>query len=158
MGLLSFFSRRKIMAEDIPMVAEEIITSPKLSSLHPLMQGEYWMGHFKAMLNLVPMIGGAMAQEVQNFQDYRTMELFRNFVAFVKEMIDTREKGRKEFANEVAEKANDSSGNVIVNMIDRLDNIHKQKVFANLSKARINKELSIEDFFRLHSILVSIHC
>ena len=95
-------------------------------------------------------------REVQNFQDYRTMELFRNFVAFVMEMIDTTEEGRKEFSEEVAEKANDSSGNVIVNMIDRLDNIHKQKVFANLSKARINKELSIEDFFRLHSILVRI--
>ena len=156
MGIWGLFRRKKIKVEDIPEVAEEIITSPKLSSLHPLMQEEYWMGQFKAMLNLVPVSGGAMAQEVQNFQDYRTMELFRNFVAFVMEMIDTTQEERKEFADEVADKAKDSSDNVIVNMVDRLDNIHKQKIFANLSKARINKELSIEDFFRLHSILVRI--
>ncbi len=156
MDFWGLFRRKKLKAETIPIVAEEIIISPKLSSLHPLMQEEYWMGQLKAMLNLVPMSGGAMAQEVQNFLDYRTMELFRNFVAFVMELIDTTEEERKEFADEVAEKANDSSGNVIVNMVDRLDNIHKQKVFANLSKARINKEISIDVFFRLHSILVRI--
>lgn len=156
MKFLSFFRRKKLKTESIPVVAEEIITSPKLSSLHPLSQEKCWTGQFKAMLNLIPVVGGTMAQEVQNFQDYRTMELFRNFVAFVMEMIDTTEEERKEFADEVAEKANDSSGNVIVNMVDKLDSIHKQKVFANLSKARINKELSIEDFFRIHSILVRI--
>lgn len=41
-------------------------------------------------------------------------------------------------------------------MIDRLDNINKQIILANLTKARINSDISIEDYFRLSSILERI--
>ena len=41
-------------------------------------------------------------------------------------------------------------------MIDRLDNINKEKAFAKLTVARIQGLISIQDFFRLHSLLERI--
>lgn len=41
-------------------------------------------------------------------------------------------------------------------MIYCLDNINKQKNLANLTKARINGQISIEDFFRLSNMLERI--
>lgn len=63
---------------------------------------------------------------------------------------------RHQFAQEIQDKAEDFSGNVICGMVDRLDNINKEQVFAKLSVARIHGFISIEDFFRLHSLLERI--
>lgn len=41
-------------------------------------------------------------------------------------------------------------------MVDRLDNINKEKVLANLVKAKVTYKISIEDFFRLSSMLERI--
>lgn len=41
-------------------------------------------------------------------------------------------------------------------MVDRLDNINKQNILANLTKARISSIISIEDYFRLSSMLERI--
>ena len=41
-------------------------------------------------------------------------------------------------------------------MVDRLDNINKETVFAKLTVARIHGTISVEDFFRLHSLLERI--
>lgn len=142
--------------DKVSKIVQESIVTPKLSELHPLRQSEYWKDQLKALLNLIPGVGGAAAQEIQALEDYQTQELFRNFVAFVMELIDTTPEEREKFAEDVAKKADDTSGNVIVGMVNQLDNINKQKFFANLTKARINGDISIEQFFRLHSILVRI--
>ena len=53
-------------------------------------------------------------------------------------------------------KANDAAGNVIAGMVERLDNINKEVILANLTKARIEGRISIENFFRLAFVLERI--
>ena len=60
------------------------------------------------------------------------------------------------FAIEIQTKVKDSPGNILLEMVDRLDNINKQTAFSNLTLARIHGDISIEDFFRLHSLLERI--
>lgn len=107
----------------------------------------------KAIVNLIPTLGGAVAQEIQVFQDYKESEFFRKYTAFILGVVDTTEKEREKFAEEIAKKANDAAGNVIAGMVDRLDNINKEVILANLTKARIEEMISIENFFRLASVL-----
>lgn len=71
-------------------------------------------------------------------------------------MVETTDEEREQFADDIQKKAEDYSGNVILGMVDRLDNINKETIFANLSVARIHGKISIEDFFRLHSLLERI--
>ena len=40
------------------------------------------------------------------------------------------------FLKELEESAQDTSGNIMLSIIDRLDNIHKQKILANLVMAK----------------------
>lgn len=60
------------------------------------------------------------------------------------------------FSDEIRKKVEDAAGNVIAGMIDRLDNIKKQEVFAKLTIARIHGFINVEEFFRLHSLLERI--
>ena len=58
--------------------------------------------------------------------------------------------------NEVEKNANDFSGSVITNLINKTDNINKATVLANLIKSRVNNDITIHDFFRLSSMLERI--
>lgn len=87
---------------------------------------EFWKNQFKAALNLVPGVGGALAQELQNYEDFRLAEFFRKFTSFILELTEVSADDRVKFANEVQEKAEDMAGNVISGMVDRLDNINKE--------------------------------
>ena len=71
-------------------------------------------------------------------------------------MTDVTAEERVKFADEIQEKANDHAGNVLMGMIDRLDYIPKEQVLASLIKARIHQFISVEDFFRLSSMLERI--
>lgn len=110
----------------------------------------------KALVNVIPFVGGVVAEELQQFYDYKDDEFFRKFTRFLIGMTDTTVEERLRFADDIQKKAEDYSGNVILGMVDKLDNINKQTVFANLSVARINGRISIEDFFRLHYLLERI--
>lgn len=113
-------------------------------------------GHIKAIASLIPYVGGAAAEELQQYYDYKDDEFFRKFVCFLMGMQETSVEERGRFAQEVQNIAEDFSGNVICGMVDRLDNINKETVFARLSVARIHGFISIEDFFRLHTLLERI--
>ena len=75
------------------------------------------------------------------------------FICELGELTDTQ---RNEFVSEVEKVAEDASGNVIMGLVDRLDNINKEKILANLVIAKGKGEISIEDFFRLSSMLERI--
>ena len=114
------------------------------------------MEQLKAVANLVPTVGGALAQEIQVLQDYRDSEFLRKYTAYILGVADTTDKERDKFAEEIAKKADDYAGNVIAGMVDRLDNINKEHILANLTMARIEDKISIETFFRLTSVLEHI--
>lgn len=142
--------------ESISEVVSKLMVNPELSKLNPLKETKFWRNQLKAALNLIPEVGGALAQELQNYEDYKLSAFFRKFTAFILELSDVSVDERIRFSEEVQKKAEDMSGNVILDMVDRLDNINKQKILANLTKARIHNFISIDDFFRLASMLERI--
>ena len=142
--------------ENISDVVSGLLVSPDLDKLNPLKGKEFWKNQLKAALNLIPGVGGTLAQELQNYEDYKLSEFFRKFTSFILELTDVSAEERVKFSDEVQKKAEDTSGNVILGMVDRMDNINKEKIFASLTKARIHGFISIEDFFRLSSLLERI--
>ena len=116
----------------------------------------YWRGQLKALLSLIPDAGGFVAEELQQFYDYKDDLFFRKFTQFMLGIIETSAEERNKFAIEIQTKVKDSPGNILLEMVDRLDNINKQTAFSNLTLARIHGDISIEDFFRLHSLLERI--
>lgn len=139
--------------DNVNNFVDETFTKVKLASANPLKTKSGWLEQLKAIVNLIPTLGGALAQEIQVIQDYRESEFFRKYAAFILGVVDTTEKEREKFAEEIAKKANDAAGNLIAGMVDRLDNINKEVILANLTKARIDDKISIENFFRLTSVL-----
>lgn len=115
-----------------------------------------WKDQLEAAVNAIPYIGGSIAQEMQNYQDYKDSEFFRKYTSYLLGVCETTEKQRQKFADEVTEKAEDYAGNVIAGLVDRLDNINKERILANLTIARIDEKISIEMFFRLSSVLERI--
>ena len=130
--------------DKVQNIVENILTKTDLSVVNQH-QGLTWSDQFKAVLNLIPVVGGLLAQEYQNLQDYRDSEFFRKYTVFIMGLSDTTIEQRCKFAEEVGLKAQDAPGNVIANMVDALDNINKEKYFAKLSRAKIEGLLSIED-------------
>lgn len=110
----------------------------------------------KALVNLVPVFGGALAQEIQVMQNFKESEFFRKYTAYILGVADLTIQERKIFAEEIAQKARDSAGYLITGMVNRLDNINKEVILANLTKSRIDDKISIENFFRLASVLERI--
>lgn len=117
---------------------------------------DYERGHIKAIVSAIPYFGGVAAEELQRYYNYKDDEFFRKFVRFLLGMEGTTDEERELFAKDIQDKAEDFSGNVLLGMVDRMDNINKEIVLAKLSVARMHGEMSIEDYFRLHSLLERI--
>ena len=99
---------------------------------------------------------GAAESELQVILNYKEGEFFRKYACYLLGLKDTTVGERHQFSEDIQQKAEDGAGNVIINMVDRLDNINKETVFAKLTVARIHDAISVEDFFRLHSLLERI--
>lgn len=136
-------------------IIEQILKEPDWDKL-TLAEREYARGQSKAFVSLISYIGGTAAEVFQQYYDYKDDEFFRKFVRFLMELKETSSEERYRFAEEIQQKAEDHPGNVILGMVDRLDNINKEVVMAKLSIARMHGAISIEDFFRLHSLLERI--
>ena len=100
--------------------------------------------------------GESVLQSINDYIDYKESEFFRKYYQYLCGLSDTTSEQRHQFAEEVQKKAEDYSGNVIMGIVDRMDNIHKEQYLAKLTIARINGWISIEEFFRLTSLLERI--
>lgn len=98
----------------------------------------------------------AAESELKVILNYKEGEFFRKYACYLLGLKDTTVDERHQFSEEIQQKAEDGAGNVIINMVDRLDNINKETVFAKLTVARIHRAISTEDFFRVHSLLERI--
>lgn len=119
-----------------------------------------WWDQLCVIVSTIPVVGGSLATEIQSIRDssadYQAYEFFRKFTCFICGLGELTDKQRTEFITEVEKVAEDASGNVIMGLVDRLDNINKEKILANLVIAKGKGEISIEDFFRLSSMLERI--
>lgn len=104
------------------------------------------------LLGLLPIAGDVAEGAIDIALDIRDATFFRNFIAYLFELKDCTDVDREKFLDEVEEAAKDYSGNVIAGMISRIDNINKGMLLANLTKAKMAKSISIEDFFRLTAV------
>lgn len=133
---------------------------PNLAEKRPWHKHINWIDQLCATVNLIPIIGGTIAEEIKTITEvttnYKASEFLRKFITFIYELDHFDDKDRIAFLNELETAAEDTSGNVILSIIDRLDNINKQKILANLVKAKGEKRISIEEFFRLESVLERI--
>lgn len=141
--------------ESLSQIIVQSLNTPDLSKLK-LTDSSARKSQFKALANLIPYVGGLVAEELQQYYDYKDDEFFRKFARYLLGIVETTVEERRQFADDIQKKAEDFSGNVILGMVDRLDNINKQTILANLTVARIKGSISIEDFFRLHSLLERI--
>ena len=146
-------------AEVLSKIIEQSINSVDLAKLKES-KGESGKDLIFAVLKLVAKdyVGASESvyQAILKYGDYKVSEFFRKYYRFLYELADTTVDQRHQFAEELQEKAEDSSGNVIIGIVDRMDNIHKEQFLARLTIARINGWISIEDFFRLSSMLERI--
>lgn len=146
-------------AEELSNIIEQSINSVDLEKLKKKKSGSGKDMVF-AILKLCAKdyagAGESAMQAIQKFLDYKDGEFFRKYYRFLYELAGTTPEQRHKFCEEVQEKAEDFSGNVIMGIVDRMDNIHKEKVLARLTIARINGWITIEEFFRLSSMLERI--
>lgn len=156
------------MNTEVDGIVDSVIKSPDLNKLAPLRGKGYWKDQLKAVLELIGTVAGGnpvavgagvskfVLDELDIVENYKVYEFFRKFTVSALEMTDVTAEERVKFADEIQEKANDYAGNVLMGMIDRLDYIQKEQVLASLIKARIHPFISVEDFFRLSSMLERI--
>lgn len=142
---------------------QEIVSGSLISSaIEPRSKFSFtsWWDQLCAVVSAIPYVGGSLSTEIQSIKDsvaeYKAYEFFRKFTCFVCELGELTDKQRTEFVAEVERVAEDASGNVIMGLVDRLDNINKERILANLVIAKGQKAISIEDFFRLSSMLERI--
>lgn len=142
--------------ESLSNIVEQSLNSVDLEKLNEVKDGN-WKNRIAALFKLASGdYMGAAESALQAILDYKESEFFRKYYRFLYELTDTTPEDRHKFSQELYEKAEDYAGNVIFGMVDRLDNINKEAVLARLSIAKMNGDITIEDFFRLSSLLERI--
>lgn len=103
----------------------------------------------------IPIIGtiAKLGKWMINGSNYLFM---RKACVFLFEIKDISAKERYEFIGEIEVREKDNAGDVFMSLLDRLDNINKVTIVANLFKARVMKDISTDDFIRLTSVLERI--
>lgn len=139
----------RINADSVPTIIRDTMTAKDLKCIEKNDTKKGLRHGLTRLLNLVPWVGGAAAGEIELAFDIRDANFFRNYIAYLYGLNDTTEKEREEFLNDVEKVAEDYSGNVIAGIISRIDNINKGTLLSNLTRARIEKKISIEEFFRI---------
>lgn len=146
--------------ESLDKLVRDVILVPDLDKKQPWQAHTDWIGQICAIVNLIPVCGGAIAQEIQStinaVSNYKAAEFLRKLTCFVCNLGEMSDEQRQQFVDEIEQAAEDSAGNVILGIVDRLDSIHKQKILANLVKSKALGFISVQDFFRLSSALERI--
>lgn len=111
---------------------------------------------FITLFTAIPCVGSIVAKAPEIYRGYRENVFFRKFASVVLGVQDLEHDKLVSFLKEVQNLANDYSGNVLMEIIDRLDNVNKGRVLANLISARASNDITTEDFFRLSTMLERI--
>lgn len=80
----------------------------------------------------------------------------RKALKFFSDVKDIPQEERYNFIGELEARGKDTAGDLLLSLINRLDNIHKVTIVTNLFRAKVLKDITIDDFIRLSSILERI--
>lgn len=141
--------------DPLPQLVEQTFSIDDLSSSN-LTDTNYWLSRLKSVVGVIPGYGGVAAEGIQLWHDYKLNSFFRKFAEYINGIKEIPVVERHKFVEEIQMKSHDNAGHVLLEMVDRLDNIQKEKALAQLSIARIHQFISIEDFFRLSTMLSRI--
>lgn len=145
---------------NLPVIVQDAMTSDQISKIDSVDAKSFGIDSIIASFNVIPVIGGVIANELSNIKAllhrYKEDDFFRKFLYLIYNIKDTSDKDRKSFMSEVEKEAEDYSGSVIAGMVDRIDNVNKAAILANLMKARMGGKIDIEDFFRLSNVVERI--
>lgn len=146
--------------ELLPVTVKEMLESDDIKRIKKVDIIDIGKEALIELINFIPGVGGGIAAELKVVKDarnsYLEFEFFRKLLVLIYGIQDLAPQDIKTFLADVSEKAQDFSGNVMANMINRIDNINKATVLANLIRARVEENISIHDFFRLSTILERI--
>lgn len=136
-------------------IVRDSLTTPDLNKISQIQKNSLVEDLFRVVLNILP-YGGAIEKSLDSMRDYQLYNFFRKFAKYLYGISTFSVEERESFFAEVETVAKDDRGSILLEMVDSMDNINKLDIFANLTKARISGDISIEDFFRIHSTLVRI--
>ncbi len=142
--------------ESLSIIVEQSLKSESLLELKDAKKTILYEPIFAVIKLITGDVIGSVESIVKGITDYKEREFFRKYAIYLFELVDTTQEERHKFCQEVQEKADDTSGNVILGIVDRLDNINKETILGKLTLAKIHGFISIEDFFRLCSLLERI--
>lgn len=146
--------------ENLPVVIHDVMTSDQIGQIETIDSMAFGVDSFIALFNAIPIVGGVIANEMSNMksvlQQYKVDDYFRKFLTLIYNIKDTSKKERETFMADVEKNAEDYSGSITASMVDRIDNVNKAVVLANLMKAKMNGQIDIEDFFRLSNVVERI--
>lgn len=100
------------------------------------------------VLDGVPVLG-TLKVIYKTTQNIQTRRLIKKVYKFIFATKDTTLYERTKFMAEYTEKNKENGCEVLLAVIDKLDNINKVDILANLMKAKINDLINIECFIRL---------
>lgn len=145
---------------NLPLTVKGVLESKDLKKIKRIDIRNETKDAIIGALNYIPVIGGGIAAEIQQIknarQSFLEIDFYRKFLALIYGIQDLLPKDITAFLEEVSEKAHDNSGNVITNLINRIDNVNKAEILANLVRAKTENRITIHDFFRLSSMLERI--
>lgn len=145
---------------DLSVVVKDVLESTDLKNINKVDLKNISKDALIGAINCLPIVGGVIASYLQiaknNRETYLELDFYRKLLALIYEIQDLQPKDIKCFMDDVEKNANDFSGNVITNLVNRTDNINKARVLANLIKSRVKGDIYIHDFFRLSSVLERI--
>ncbi len=82
-------------------------------------------------------------------KNIQALRLCKKVTKFLYDTLSISQKDKDKFIKEFAETNKEKGAELLLSVIDKIDNINKIKYLANLMKARVNEEISIENFVRL---------
>jgi len=141
---------------DIPVKFNKALLAFDYEQLKKVDKKKCLRANLLGLIGCIPYLGSAITEGIASVISYRDAALFRKMFVFLYDLKETTPEEREKFANEIEKSANDSAGNVVCDMIERLDNINKADILANFVRARINGEIDIAQFFRLSAAIERI--
>ena len=143
--------------DNLPVVVKDILESTDLQKIKKVDLKNIGKEALIGAFNCIPVLGGVVASILQivrsNRETYVEMEFYRKLLALIYGIKELKPDDIKSFMDEVEYNARDFSGSVITHLVNKIDNVNKASILANLIKSRVNNEISIHDFFRLSSML-----
>lgn len=103
-------------------------------------------------LDGVPILGilNGIFKVTKNFQTYR---LCKKMVKFLYGLSDYSQRDKEKFLQEYTEANQEKGAEVLLAVIDKIDNANKITTLCNLMRAKINGEISIDNFIRLCQVI-----